>query len=102
MKEITVETLKARLDAGEKINLLDVREPSEYAEFNIGGHLIPLGNIQSMAIDDIEHLRNEEVIIHCRSGKRSFTACMLLEQMGFTNTANVVGGVLAWQEKFPK
>jgi rhodanese-related sulfurtransferase len=86
------------LDAGEKINLIDVREPSEYAEYNIGGQLLPLGHIQAMAIDDIEHLRNEEVIIHCRSGKRSYMACMLLEQMGFTNTANVVGGVLAWQE----
>ena len=102
MTEITVEQLKARMDAGEKINLIDVREPLEYAEFNIGGQLIPLGQIQAMAIDEIEDLRNEEVIIHCRSGKRSATACMLLEQFGFTNTANVVGGVLAWQEKFSK
>jgi len=100
MKEITVEALKARMDAGEKIHLLDVREPSEYAEFNIGGQLIPLGNIQAMAIDEIEDLRNEEVIIHCRSGKRSATACAFLEQFGFTDTTNVVGGVLAWQEKF--
>ena len=59
MKEITVEELKARLDAGEKINLLDVREPSEYAEFNIGVQLIQLGNIQANAIDEIEDLRNE-------------------------------------------
>jgi len=100
MKEITVEALKARLDAGEKINLLDVREPYEYEEYNIGAQLFPLGNIQAGAIDEIEHLRNEEVIIHCRSGKRSATACMILEQYGFTDTTNVVGGVLAWQEKF--
>ncbi len=100
MKEITVEALKARIDAGEKINLIDVREPSEYAEFNIGAQLIPLGNIQANAIDDIEELRNEEVIIHCRSGKRSATACAILEQLGFTNTVNVIGGMLAWQEKF--
>ena len=52
-----------------------------------------------MQIEDIEDLRNEEVIIHCRSGKRSMMACMMLEQMGFTNTVNVVGGVLDWQEK---
>ena len=102
MTEITVEQLKARLDAGEKINLLDVREPSEYAEYNIGGHLIPLGYIQANTIDEIEDLRNQEVIIHCRSGKRSQTACLILESVGFTNTVNVVGGVLAWQEKFPK
>lgn len=102
MKNITVDTLKARLDAGEKINLIDVREPDEYAEYNIGAQLIPLGKIQSMQIDEIEDLKNEEVIIHCRSGKRSLTACMFLETMGFTNTVNVEGGVLAWQEKFGK
>ena len=99
MTEISVEQLKARMDAGEKLNLLDVREPSEYAEFNIGGMLFPLGKIQGMQIEDIEDLRNEEVIINCRSGKRSMMACMMLEQMGFTNTVNVVGGVLDWQEK---
>ncbi|MFC4230992.1 rhodanese-like domain-containing protein [Parasediminibacterium paludis] len=99
MTEISVEQLKARMDAGEKLNLLDVREPSEYVEFNFGAPLFPLGKIQSMQIEDIEHLRNEEVIINCRSGKRSMMACMLLEQMGFTNTVNVVGGVLDWQEK---
>ncbi len=100
MTEISVENLKARMDAGEKINLIDVREPNEYAEFNIGALLFPLGKIQGMQIEDIEDLRNEEVIIHCRSGKRSMMACMMLEQMGFTNTVNVVGGVLDWQEKF--
>ncbi len=99
MTEISVEQLKARMDAGEKINLLDVREPHEYAEFNIGGKLFPLGKIQSMQIEDIEDLRDEEVIINCRSGKRSMMACMILEQMGFTNTVNVVGGVLDWQDK---
>ena len=99
MTEISVEQLKARMDAGEKLNLLDVREPSEYTEFNIGGLLFPLGKIQGMQIEVIEDLRNEEVIINCRSGKRSMMACMMLEQMGFTNTVNVVGGVLDWQEK---
>ena len=99
MTEISVEQLKARMDAGEKLNLIDVREPSEYAEFNIGGLLFPLGKIQGMQIEDIEDLRNEEVIINCRSGKRSMMACMMLEQMGFTNTVNMIGGVLDWQEK---
>ncbi|MFP5041808.1 rhodanese-like domain-containing protein [Parasediminibacterium sp. JCM 36343] len=101
MTEITVEALKARMDAGEKINLIDVREPAEYAESNIAGaKLIPLGKIQSLAIEELEDLRNEEVIIHCRSGKRSFNACMILEQAGFTNTVNVVGGILDWNAKF--
>jgi len=100
MQNISVEELKSRMDAGEKIHLIDVREPHEYAEYNIGGQLIPLGKIQSMQIDEIEDLKNEEVIIHCRSGKRSVTAALFLETLGFTNTVNVVGGVLDWQEKF--
>ena len=100
MQNISVEELKSRMDAGEKIHLIDVREPHEYAEYNIGGQLIPLGKIQSMQIDEIEDLKNEEVIIHCRSGKRSVTACLFLETLGFTNTVNVLGGVLDWQEKF--
>ncbi len=101
MQEITVEELKSRLDAGEKLNVIDVREPNEYAEFNIGAKLIPLGNIMSMQVDELEDLKEEELIIHCRSGKRSAQACLFLETMGFTNCKNVVGGVLAWQEKFP-
>ncbi|MEI9911688.1 MAG: rhodanese-like domain-containing protein [Bacteroidota bacterium] len=56
--------------------------------------------IQSMQTDEIDDLKNEEVIIHCRSGVRSVTACLFLEKLGFTNTVNVLGGVLDWQEKF--
>jgi rhodanese-related sulfurtransferase len=100
MKNITVEELKAKMDRGEKINLIDCREPHEYEEANLGARLIPLGKIQTMQIEEIEDLKDEEVIIHCRSGKRSAMACLMLEQMGFTNTYNVVGGILEWQEKF--
>ena len=99
MQTITVEELKARMDAGEKLNLIDCREPHEYAEFNIGATLIPLGKFQTFQIDELEHLKNEEVIIHCRSGNRSGQACMLLDTMGFTNTKNVLGGMLEWQAK---
>ncbi len=100
MTEITVEQLKARMDAGEELHLIDVREPFEYAEFNYGAQLLPLGQIQANLIESIEDLKNEEIIINCRSGKRSATACLILEQYGFTNTVNVVGGVLAWQSAF--
>ena len=78
MKNITVEELKARLDAGEKINLIDCREPNEYAEFNIGGKLVPLGKIQTMQTEELDDLKEEEVIVHCRSGQRSMMACMFL------------------------
>jgi rhodanese-related sulfurtransferase len=100
MQTISVDELKSRMDAGEKINLIDCREPHEYAEFNIGAKLIPLGKIRNMEIEEIEGLKNEELIIHCRSGARSMQACMILEQMGFTNTKNVEGGVLAWIQAF--
>lgn len=100
MEIISVQELKNRLDAGEKINLIDVREPDEYAEFNIGAQLIPLGKIRNMETEAIDNLKNEELIIHCRSGARSMQACMLLESMGFTNTKNVDGGVLAWIQQF--
>lgn len=100
MTTITVDEVKTRLDAGEHVNLVDVREPDERAEFNIGGHFIPLGQIQMMLVDDIDNLKDEEVICYCRSGKRSMQACMMLETFGFTNVKNLEGGMMGWQEKF--
>ena len=99
MNNITVEELKKRLDAGEKLHIVDVREPHEKADFDIGGVLIPLGQIHSMQIDEIEDLKDKEVILYCRSGNRSGQACMFLDAMGFKKTRNLVGGMLAWQEK---
>ncbi|HVF97548.1 MAG TPA: rhodanese-like domain-containing protein [Flavisolibacter sp.] len=100
MKIITVEELKKKLDSGIMFNLIDCREPHEYEEANLGGRLIPLGKFQTMQLEEIEDLKDEEVIVHCRSGKRSQMACQILDQMGFSNTYNVEGGMLAWQEKF--
>ena len=102
MTNITPEEVKQRLDAGEKLNLVDVREPHEHAVFNIGGKLLPLGKIQSMQTEDIDDLKDEEVIVYCRSGNRSGIASMTLDQMGFTNTKNLVGGMLSWEDKFKK
>ncbi len=96
---ITPEELQEKLKNKESIHLIDVREPHENAEFNIGGTLFPLGKIQTMQIDDIEDLRNEEVIVYCRSGVRSMQAAMILQQLGFTNVFNLTGGMLAWKEK---
>ena len=102
MTTITAEEVKSRLDKGEELHLIDVREPFENAEFNIGGQLIPLGKIQSMQIEDIEDLKNEEVIFYCRSGKRSASAALFLDTLGFTNTKNLDGGMMGWQEKFSR
>lgn len=100
MQTITVTELKSRMDAGEKLNLIDVREDNERAEFNIGGTHFRLRRIQEMAIEELEPLKDEEVICYCRSGNRSQMACLMLEHLGFTNTVNVVGGMLDWNEKF--
>lgn len=97
MQLISVEELKQRKDSGEELFIIDVREPQEYAEVNMGALLLPLGRIQAMQIDEIEDWKDKEVIVHCRSGMRSMQACMMLDQMGFVNTKNVTGGILAWQ-----
>lgn len=97
MNIISNTELKTRMDAGETPNLIDVREPHEHAEFNIGGILIPLGKILSMQTEDIDDLKDKEVICYCRSGNRSMQACLVLETAGFTNVKNLEGGMLAWQ-----
>ncbi len=98
MKIITVQELKQRKDANEELYILDVREPAEYAETNMGAKLIPLGKIMNEEIDEILNWKEKEVIIHCRSGMRSAQACLKLEQLGFQNTKNLEGGILAWNE----
>ena len=102
MQTISVEELKARLDKGESLNLIDVREPGEHAEFNIGGILLPLGKVQTYQTDAIDDLKDQEVICYCRSGNRSGQACMILESAGFANVVNVTGGMLAWQDRITK
>lgn len=98
MTNIYAQELKSRLDAGEELHLLDVRQPEETAEYNIGGIAIPLGQIQNMETDEIEHWRDKEIICYCRSGNRSGIAALLLEQMGFSNVRNLAGGMLKWKE----
>ena len=100
MITINAEEVKSRMDAGEELHLIDVREPHENAEFNIGGILLPLGKIQTMQIEEIEDLKNKEVICYCRSGNRSVQACLMLETFGFTDTKNLTGGMVGWKEKF--
>lgn len=100
MQIITATELKNKLDANESLTIVDVREPDEHAAFNIGGILLPLGNIAAMQIDAIEEFKNAELVCYCRSGKRSMQACMMLETFGFSNVKNLAGGMLEWEEKF--
>lgn len=96
MADITAEELKERITKGEKLNLIDVREQWEYDEFNMGGQLIPLGELQGR-IDDLDELKDTEVIVHCKSGARSAAAQAFMRQNGFTNVRNLIGGALAYQ-----
>jgi rhodanese-related sulfurtransferase len=97
--DITIQELKQKLDNKEEFVFIDVREPYEYEEFNLGAKLIPLGAI-THAIDELEDHKEDEIVIHCRSGARSAAAQNVLQQAGFSNVRNLVGGVLAWQQEY--
>jgi rhodanese-related sulfurtransferase len=102
MENISAAEVKQRIDSGENLNLVDVREPHEHQDFNIGGKLVPLGDIRNMQVDELESLKDQEVIVYCRSGGRSGQAAMILETMGFQNVKNLTGGMLSWQDQFGK
>lgn len=97
MKEITVQELKKKMDQGESFHLIDVREPHEYEEANIGAQLIPLGDLPDH-IEKLKKWQNEEIIMMCRSGQRSGRAQQLLLDAGFEDVANLTGGILAWKD----
>jgi molybdopterin/thiamine biosynthesis adenylyltransferase/rhodanese-related sulfurtransferase len=94
--EMQVEELKRRLDAGENLFVLDVREPHEYQICNIGGHLIPLGDLPKR-VNELDSSR--EIVAHCRSGVRSAKAVGFLQQAGFKKVHNLAGGILAWADR---
>ncbi len=94
--QITVKELKRRIDAGEVVQLIDVREPYEFQIAQIGGKLIPQNDVpQRLAEID----RNREVIVHCRSGARSQRIAEFLVQSGYPKVANLAGGILAWSDE---
>jgi adenylyltransferase/sulfurtransferase len=94
--EIQVEELKRALDAGEDVFILDVREPHEYQICNLGGHLIPLGDLPRR-VHELDSSR--DIVAHCRSGARSAKAVAFLRQSGFKKVRNLAGGVLAWADR---
>ena len=95
--EITVTELKQKMDDGEDINVLDVREPHEYEVANIGAKLIPLGELPERLIE-VEN-NDGEIAVLCRSGARSACAVKLMQDTGFGKVYNVKGGILAWSEE---
>ncbi|MBV6645267.1 MAG: rhodanese-like domain-containing protein [Cyclobacteriaceae bacterium] len=97
MKEVTVKELKEMRDASKDFQLVDVREPNEFEFANIGGELIPLGTVPQN-VDKFS--KDKQVVVHCRSGKRSGDAITYLEKNhGFDNLYNLVGGILAWSDE---
>jgi len=94
--EITPRDFKARLDRGDDLYVLDVREPHEYQICNLGGHLIPLGDL-SRRVNELDSSR--EIVAHCRSGKRSAEAVEFLQKAGFRKIWNLKGGILAWSDE---
>lgn len=96
-QDITVEELKALIEGESKINFVDVRNPDEYEEDNLGAVLIPLGELPSR-VSELEAMKDEDIYIHCRSGARSGNAKAWLTQQGFSKVHNVLGGIMAYRE----
>ena len=93
---ITVQELKQKIDQGERVVLIDVREPWEYNIAKIKGtQLIPLGTLST----EFKKLDPKaEIVVHCKMGMRSMDATQFLLQQGFTNVKNLTGGIIAWSQ----
>ena len=98
MKSITASAFKEKIKNKEDFQLIDVREPDEHSEFNIGGELIPLNEI----VQQVEKIATDKpVIIYCRKGIRSQIAIQRLqEKFPLTNLINLIGGTEAWKKQF--
>ncbi len=97
MEDITVSELKERIDKKETFVFIDVREEWEYEEDNLGATNIPLGQLPYQ-LDELEDDKDNEIVVHCRSGARSGNAKKFMETRGFTKVRNVLGGILAYRE----
>ncbi|MCS5489081.1 rhodanese-like domain-containing protein [Algoriphagus limi] len=97
MEDINVKELKERLERGDKFVFLDVREEWEYDDDNLGAINIPLGELPHR-LDELEDKKDQEIIIHCRSGARSGNAKKFLESKGYDKVRNVLGGIIAYRD----
>jgi len=94
--EMSVKELKRRLDAGDTLVIVDVREPHEHAAANIGGTLIPMGEIPAR-MDELD--ANAEIVVYCRTGNRSTRVVEFLQDSGFEKVWNLTGGIRAWSQE---
>lgn len=97
--DLKVTDLKTKMESGDRFVLIDVREPHEHEEFNIGGNLIPLGNFPAV-IAQLEDHKGDEIVVYCRSGRRSGAVQLMLQQAGFEKVYNLEGGMLAWIDAY--
>lgn len=95
--EIEVAELKSHLEKYPDCLIIDVREPHEYEETNMGGKLIPLASLLDR-LPELGPYKNDYIVVHCRSGKRSLAACDVMRTMGFSQVYSLKGGILAWNE----
>lgn len=100
MTDITVQELKQKLDNKEEFILIDVREPYEHTEFNIGGDLATLQTSLPYKIQELEDCKEKEIVVYCRSGNRSGMAKQMFVQSGFKNVRNLIGGMLQWRDVY--
>lgn len=96
MEDIDTQELRQRIEAGEKLNILDVRETWEFEEDNLNGLLIPLGELPAR-YKEIEAWKDQEVIVHCRTGGRSAKAKDFLQTKGFSKIRNLLGGITEYR-----
>ncbi len=87
----------SRLQNGDIINLLDVREVIEFSTYNIGGQNLPLSKLPG-SIAQLNYNKTDEIVVICKIGMRSETACKLLQENGYQNVRNLAGGLIALQK----
>ncbi len=97
MEDIRVNELKEKFERKDDFILIDVREPYEHEEFNVGGQLIPLAKLPAQ-LDELTPYKDQEIVLYCRSGNRSGIAKQLMERAGFTKVRNLLGGMLDWAD----
>lgn len=98
MADITVKELKERLDAGEALVVVDVRETWEWENGHITELNIPMGTVP-VRINELDQYKDQELVINCRSGGRSGQITNYLSGQGFSKVRNLAGGMLAWKSE---
>ncbi|TMQ33133.1 MAG: sulfurtransferase [Planctomycetota bacterium] len=102
IREVTVDQVKAKLDGGEKFNLVDVREESEWAKDHVAGATYMGKGVIERDIEERLPDKKSEIVLYCGGGFRSALVADNLQKMGYTNVFSMDGGIRDWRErKYP-